>query len=93
MPLLTVLAPGTRVEVEGMALPNAEIERVELRRGVNPVVYHLTWRDSPNGVGRRASYAGHVVTEKEPEIGAPRSGMGRMGDLGKFIEQAAGGQT
>jgi hypothetical protein len=46
MPLLSILAPGTRVEVDGMVLPKARIESAVVRAGADPVRYWIAWKDS-----------------------------------------------
>lgn len=90
MPLLTVLAPGTAVVVDGMHLPNAVIERVILRTGRDPIIYELTWRDTPTSPARRASFRGDRVQEADAVVGAGQ-GQGRLGDLGRLIAAQAAG--
>jgi hypothetical protein len=89
--LISVIAPTTPVEVAGMDLPNATVERVELRAGVNPLVYFLTWRDGPSGPLRRCSFRGDQVTEKEQPAGAVPAGSNRLADLGRAMAAAAAG--
>lgn len=89
MPMLTVIAPGSRVAVEGMVLPNATVERVELRAGVNPVLYHLTWRQTATDPLRRCTFRADQVVELETRAAAPIPGRGRLADLGKQFTDPA----
>lgn len=94
MPLVTVLAPGTRVVVPGMHLPGATVEQVVMRSGVNPLTYHLTWKDSVTKAVRRCSFRGDRVIEvgATPEPALPQTGrLSELGALFAAAEAANGG--
>lgn len=84
MPLLTVLAPETRVEVEGMALPGARIETVTVRSGATPLVYGIKWQE-PGGPVRRCSFRGDRVTMAEEQDAVAVPGSGKLANLGRMM--------
>lgn len=86
MPLLTVLAPGTKVSVKGMNLPRAEVTAVRIRAGVNPVAYDVTWTD---GTMNRTARYNALAVEALEEQQTPQSG--RLSDLGAMFAGSGAG--
>lgn len=61
MPLLSILAPRTRVTVEGMVLPGARVLAATVRAGADPVRYEIEWTEGK--VVRRGEWKAIAVTE------------------------------
>lgn len=91
MPLLSVLAPGTRVRVKGMELPGAEVAAVRVKAGVNPVKYDVSWLE---GEARHTARFEALAVEAIDQQLAPTQ-KGRLGELGALLaaQQSEQGQT
>ncbi len=91
MPLLTILAPLTPVEVRGMSLPRAQVEKVEVKAGSSPVIYSLTWQETEGGPIRRGQWREDQVSEIE-NAGGVAIGSNKLADLGRAMAaQTRGG--
>ena len=85
MPLLSILAPGSRVRAEGLSLPGLTVERVTVTAGVNPVRYACRWRDE--GVFRTVEFRADQLELVEDDAPPPVPQRGNLSDLGSLFAQ------